>query len=714
MELPRTPVKIHTMVSNALNCALMKEACSRFHAIFTLNPGRCSSIWLATLGLFLGAQHVCSAEAPYAWFRGDRGLQLSGPSVVDWEDSASGAGPRRNLGSIVGRPEPLRVLSPSGTNVVVRLNGSSGVWSAARSFGALSNEFTIVAFLRLHGTNGFLFDGSSSAGMSRALVRDGSWQVDVQPSPIANASRPGTRTIPATPGGWQAHAFVFRASQSGTEARHFVDGKQAATAQLKSPAVLTGLMLGANAATKDSLAVDLAEAAVFKVALDAAEIGKWSADMRSRWGQPQDATDQDFGPVPGPDPGVFHTVLRRRGDDGVSCYRIPGLATSTNGTLLAVFDIRHDNCGDLPGNIDVGLMRSTDDGTTWSPMTRIIDFDAAVPGSRGNGVGDPCIVVDRLTGTIIVAALWSKGGRGWHDSGPGMSPEETGQFVLVRSTDDGLTWSEPINITSQVKKPEWRLCFQGPGAGIQLRDGTLVLPAQFKGADNKPHAFFIFSKDGGDTWVSSGPIQGPDVPETTEAQVAELSDGSILITLRNHAGKGLRAWSRWEWTGELANGSWSPLKYDLEDPVCQASLVRANDDTLIFANPASSTRRVKMSLRFSKDDGKIWSSPRLLDPRPASYSSLAVLRDGSIGVLYECGDANPVETLVFARIPLDWILRPDRKAGLKPAPVFGDNMVLQRDTPLPIWGYASPGASVEVSFAGRVSQTTADQGDSGR
>jgi hypothetical protein len=553
------------------------------------------------------------------------------------------------------------------------------------------------------------FDGSSSVGMSRALVREGSWQVGVQPPPISNAGHPGVRTVPAILGRWQTHAFVFKPSESGSEASHFIEGQKVAAVRLKSPAVLAGLMFGANAAATDHLVVDLAEAAVFNAALDAAELEKWSEELRSRWGQPQDAATQEFGPVPGPDPAVFHTVLRRRGDDGVSCYRIPGLATSTNGTLLAVFDIRHDNCSDLPGNIDVGLMRSTDDGTTWSPMTTIMDFDSTVPGSRGNGVGDPCILVDHVTGAIIVAALWSKGGRGWHDSGPGMSPEETGQFVLVRSMDDGMTWSEPINITSQVKKPDWRLCFQGPGAGIQLRDGTLVLPAQFKGTDNKAHAFFIFSKDGGQSWTRSGAIEGPNVPETTEAQVAELSDGAILITLRNHAGKGLRAWSRWNWTGDLANGSWSPLEYACEDPVCQASLVRANDGTLIFANPASSTRRVAMSLRFSRDDGETWSSPRLLDPRPSSYSSMTVLRDGSIGILYECGDANPVENLAFARIPADWILRRDRKAGLKPAPVFGDNMVLQRDMPLPVWGTAEPNTSVEVSFADRVSRTTADQ-----
>lgn len=408
------------------------------------------------------------------------------------------------------------------------------------------------------------------------------------------------------------------------------------------------------------------------------------------------------------DSGVFRTVLRKRGDDGVSCYRIPGLATSTNGTLLAVFDIRHDNCGDLPANIDVGLMRSTDDGATWSPMRRIMDFDAGEPGSLGNGVGDPCILVDRRTGAIFVVALWSKGDRGWRGSGPGLSPEETGQFMLVRSTDDGLTWSAPINITAQVKRPEWRLCFQGPGAGIQLRDGTLVFPAQFKDASNRAHAFFIFSQDGGITWQGSAGLDGEGMPDTTEAQVADLNDGSMLITLRNHAGNGLRAWSRWKWSGELARGSWSPLTFACEDPVCQASLLRADAGTLVFANPASATRRRDFSLRFSRDEGKTWSAPRVLDSRPAAYSSMTLLRDGSIGVLYECGDATAADTLTFARIPLNWLLEPRREARLRPAPVFGNHMVFQRDTPLPVWGEAEPGATVEVRFAGKLPATQAN------
>ena len=122
-----------------------------------------------------------------------------------------------------------------------------------------------------------------------------------------------------------------------------------------------------------------------------------------------------------------------------------------------------------------------------------------------DGVGDPAILVDRETGTIWLAATWSHGNRSWHGSGPGLSPDETGQLVLVRSDDDGVTWSEPRNITRQVKDPAWRFLLQGPGAGITTRDGVLVFAAQYRSADEspaegRPSSTILSSRDHGATW----------------------------------------------------------------------------------------------------------------------------------------------------------------------------------------------------------------------
>jgi sialidase-1 len=370
----------------------------------------------------------------------------------------------------------------------------------------------------------------------------------------------------------------------------------------------------------------------------------------------QSAEPAPTAPAPAPslpnDPRIFRTTIRKKGGDGVHTYRIPGLATTARGTLVAVFDLRHKGKGDLPGDIDVGALRSTDDGATWGAMQRVLDFDAQVPGSRGNGVGDPAVLVDRQSGTVFVAALWSHGARAWNGSGPGMTPEETGQLVIARSTDDGVTWSKPERITPQVKDPAWRICFNGPGNGIQLRDGTLVFSAQFKDAGNVPHSCFIASSDHGATWKIS-PAAIPGKPPTSESAIAELADGSLLLSMRNEARTGQRAWARWKWKGNVLDGQWSEPWAAVTDPTCMASLLRYPQGPLLLSNPNHAKQREALTIRTSTDDGRTWSVGKLLDPGVAMYSCMTVLRDGRIGILYETGDT---DGLVFARFPLDWVL----------------------------------------------------------
>jgi sialidase-1 len=358
-----------------------------------------------------------------------------------------------------------------------------------------------------------------------------------------------------------------------------------------------------------------------------------------------------------PDGGeVFRTVVRRQGDDGVHTYRIPGLAATPKGTLVAVFDVRHKNAADLPGDIDVGMMRSTDGGKTWGKMRLVLDFDAAVPDSRGNGVGDPAVLVDRKTGRVIVAGLWSKGNRAWNGSGPGLTPEETGQVVLTRSDDDGLTWSPPVNVTTKLagRGKDWKLLFQGPGGGIQLADSTLVFAAQYRDAAGTPHACFISSADGGDTWAVSTPAI-PTRPPTSEAQVAQLADGSLLLTMRDESRSGKRAWARYEWAGDVTKGAWGAPWFTVPDPTCMGSLIRHPAGPLLLSSPGSPKERKALTVRTSSDGGKSWGEGRVLDPRPCAYSCMTPLADGRVGVLYECGDRGAYETLTFASFPLAWV-----------------------------------------------------------
>lgn len=350
-------------------------------------------------------------------------------------------------------------------------------------------------------------------------------------------------------------------------------------------------------------------------------------------------------------------ALRRHGDDSADTYRIPGLATTGKGTLIAVYDIRYDSAADLQADIDIGMSRSTDGGETWEPMKVIMDQGkwGGLP-EAANGVGDPAILADQETGTIWVAGLWTHGypgKRAWTASGPGMTPEETGQFLLVKSEDDGLTWSEPINITAQVKDPAWTLLLQGPGKGITLRDGTLVFPAQYKDRDGMPWSTIIYSKDHGKTWHTGTGAR----PNTTEAQVVQLNSGSLMLNMRDNRGG-----ARSVYVTEDLGRTWTvhpTSRKALVEPVCMASIIShkyKGRNLLIFSNPNSTEKRHRMTVKVSLDQGMTWPEKYwlLLDEGEGrGYSCLTSINEKTIGILYEGSKAD----LVFQKIRLGELLK---------------------------------------------------------
>ena len=232
-----------------------------------------------------------------------------------------------------------------------------------------------------------------------------------------------------------------------------------------------------------------------------------------------------------------------------------------------------------------------------------------------------------------------------------MTPEETGQYMLTRSGDDGRTWSDPINITEQVKRPEWRLLIQGPGRGITMSDGTIVFPSQFKDASNVPHSTVIISEDGGRTWRIGGGVKS----NTNESQVVELDDGRLMINCRD-----LRGGRRSVATSTDKGRTWtehSTSRLSLVEPVCMASLLnvdrdlgRENTGRLLFSNPAvASAPRRSMTIKGSPDDGKTWTTRLLIDEgSSAGYSCLTMIDEQTIGILYEGSRGR----MTFQRIPL--------------------------------------------------------------
>ena len=349
--------------------------------------------------------------------------------------------------------------------------------------------------------------------------------------------------------------------------------------------------------------------------------------------------------------GIEHRMgvgVRHAGDDGVNAFRIPGLVTTAEGTLLGVYDVRYNGSVDLQEHINVGLSRSTDGGRSWEKMRIPMSFgkDGGLPLAQ-NGVGDPSILIDKETNTIWIVAVWAHGmgnQRAWWSSRPGMDKQNTAQLMAVRSDDDGKTWSAPINLTEQVKLPEWHFLLQGPGRGITMRDGTLVFPIQFINPERMPYSGIMYSEDRGKSWK----IHHGARENTTEAQVVEVNPGELMLNMRDNRG-GSRAVAVTKDMGKSWNEHSSSRKA-LREPVCMASLIHVaaeenvlGRDLLIFSNPDTEKGRKDMTIKISLDGGKTWLPEHqlLLDEGYNwGYSCLTMIDRETVGILYESSVAN--------------------------------------------------------------------------
>ena len=353
-------------------------------------------------------------------------------------------------------------------------------------------------------------------------------------------------------------------------------------------------------------------------------------------------------------------ALRRHWDDGVHTYRIPALATSARGTLLAVYDMRRRRSKDLQEDIDIGLLRSTDGGQTWGAQKVIMDMDTfrGMP-QEVNGCSDPGIIVDPATGEIFVFAVWMNeraGTHQWNSGGsePGHEIGRSAQFMMIRSLDDGRTWSKPENMTRKWKDPRWILYAPSPQQGIVLRDGTLVMPTAGRDAADRRFSNLLISRDHGKSWTVS-PVASYD---NTECQAVQLADDSLMLNCRT---EDLTKFRTVAVTRDLGR-TWTPHETNrmgIIEPNCNGSLYRfdyQNGDktksVLLFANPHSQKSRTNHSIQVSFDEGKTWPAKHrlLLDEgRGKGYPSLSRVDDRHVGIVYEGSGAH----LVFERIPIE-------------------------------------------------------------
>ncbi len=342
------------------------------------------------------------------------------------------------------------------------------------------------------------------------------------------------------------------------------------------------------------------------------------------------------------------SVVFQAGREGYFSFRIPAAIVTPRGTLLAFCEGRKTTRSDH-GDLDLVLKRSRDGGRSWGPLELVYEEG----GKAKITIGNPCPVIDQSTGT-----LWLPFCR------------NNKQVLVIHSVDEGRTWSKPVEITRAVTRSDWSWVATGPGVGIQLHHGRhkgrLVIPCDqgivIEGRRVMySHAFY--SDDHGKTWVLGGRLE----KHTDECQVIERTDGTLLMNARNYWGRsgGRPERGNMRVTSLSRDGgkTWSRLTFEkgLVEPICQGSLLSyvkpggVPGRELLFSNPASRKSRVRMTVRYSGDEGRSWSASRLIHPGPSAYSCLTVLVDGSIGCLYEGGTKTAYDQIHFVRFTRKWL-----------------------------------------------------------
>lgn len=330
------------------------------------------------------------------------------------------------------------------------------------------------------------------------------------------------------------------------------------------------------------------------------------------------------------------------GREGYHTYRIPALAVTNQGTLLAFCEGRKTSRSDH-GDLDLVLRRSADGGHTWSAM-QIVHEEG---GTAKITIGNPCPVIDRRTGTIWLSFC-----------------RDNDRVFMTRSDDDGATWAEPTEITDRAKQNGWDWYATGPGHGIQLdhgrHKGRLLMPCdhRVRGAESwktNGRSHIIYSDDHGKSWN----LGGITAAGMNECQAVELADGSILLSMRNYHDTGRRAFAKSSDGGR----SWSTPEFheQVSCPVCQSSIARfslgskPSRNRILYSGPGRSDARMDMTVRLSYDEGRTWPVAKVAYAGPSAYSDLAVLSDRTILCLFERGEDHAYERITLARLSLQWL-----------------------------------------------------------
>jgi sialidase-1 len=325
----------------------------------------------------------------------------------------------------------------------------------------------------------------------------------------------------------------------------------------------------------------------------------------------------------------FQNLFDASISQNIACYRIPSLISTNNEVLIAAIDERNNSCSDLKWNRDINIVirKSYDQGKTWSKIEKIIDFPI------GQSASDPSMIVDRFTNEIFLFFNYMDLD----------NAKDLYRLMLIKSLDDGESWSKPIDITNQITKKEWvnDFMFITSGRGTQTKEGTLL--HCLVNLNNGTHVFG--SNDHGKNWfLFETPLKPGD-----ESKIVELTNGNWLVNSRVNSNG-----FRYSHLSKNNGLTWESYKNnDLIDPGCNASILNYDDNFLLFSNAYNSSSRKNLSISLSKNSGKNWIKNKTIYGGESAYSSMIKLKNGDIGLFFE---KDNYTKNVFVRVPVLWIL----------------------------------------------------------
>ena len=381
----------------------------------------------------------------------------------------------------------------------------------------------------------------------------------------------------------------------------------------------------------------------------------------------------------GADAGCFEKqTLFTANTEGYYVYRIPALVATKSGTLLAFCSARRGEGGDWDVN-DIVMRRSVDGGKTWLPMTVIVHRE-------GLPCDNPMPIVDARTGEVHM-----------------LYQINYVHCYYIKSSDDGATWSEPVDITATLEQfrdiYDWNVIAPGPGHGIQMTNGRLVVPFWMStgGESHRPSIVVsVYSDDHGLTW-EAGEVAVPDNDVTVipnETCCVQLADGRVMFNSRNES-INYRRLITYSQDGAT---NWSePFFADaFFEPICEGSMCRysiqpyQSKNRILFCNPdsrhdpyaghaplpgrsANHRHRTNLTIRMSYDESHTWPVSKVIDPGIAGYSDLAVTSDGKIHCIYEGGAINDNHfhntQISIVSFSLEWLTDGKDKLSKKDKPL---------------------------------------------